>query len=273
MRKYPGNMAGAKYGTGYCDAQCPHDIKFINGEANSEGWKNGEGKYGSCCSEMDIWEANSMSTAYTSHVCTVKGQTRCEGSDCTGTGFCDEGGCDFNSYRLGDKTFYGPSSSFAVDTTKPITVVTQFITTDGTDKGDLSEIRRLWVQNGKLIQSRNVTVGGKVFTSITDDFCDAKSKEFKENNDYGQRGGHKAMGESLDRGVVLVMSIWDDHAAYMLWLDSQYPVDAPPSSPGVSRGSCPTTSGKPEEVESKYRDASVTFSNIKYGELDSTYKH
>lgn len=33
------NKAGAKYGTGYCDAQCPHDIKFIDGEGNSEGWK------------------------------------------------------------------------------------------------------------------------------------------------------------------------------------------------------------------------------------------
>ncbi len=78
------------------------------------------------------------------------------------------------------------------------------------------------------------------------------------------------MGESLDRGVVLVMSIWDDHAAYMLWLDSQYPVDAPPSSPGVSRGSCPTTSGKPEEVESKYRDARVRNripDASKYGQL------
>jgi cellulose 1,4-beta-cellobiosidase len=31
--KYPSNKAGAKYGTGYCDAQCPRDIKFINGEA------------------------------------------------------------------------------------------------------------------------------------------------------------------------------------------------------------------------------------------------
>ena len=26
------NKAGAKYGTGYCDSQCPQDIKFINGE-------------------------------------------------------------------------------------------------------------------------------------------------------------------------------------------------------------------------------------------------
>jgi len=31
IAKYPGNKAGAKYGTGYCDAQCPNP-KFINGE-------------------------------------------------------------------------------------------------------------------------------------------------------------------------------------------------------------------------------------------------
>jgi cellulose 1,4-beta-cellobiosidase len=55
------NKAGAEYGTGYCDAQCPHDLKFVEGEANSEGWKDGFGKFGSCCMEMDIWEANSQS--------------------------------------------------------------------------------------------------------------------------------------------------------------------------------------------------------------------
>ena len=32
MSRFPGNKAGAKYGTGYCDSQCPTDIKFINGE-------------------------------------------------------------------------------------------------------------------------------------------------------------------------------------------------------------------------------------------------
>lgn len=32
LASYPTNKAGAKYGTGYCDAQCPQDIKFINGE-------------------------------------------------------------------------------------------------------------------------------------------------------------------------------------------------------------------------------------------------
>ena len=34
MSKYSGNKAGAKYGTGYCDSQCPRDIKYINGEVS-----------------------------------------------------------------------------------------------------------------------------------------------------------------------------------------------------------------------------------------------
>lgn len=34
MARFPGNKAGAKYGTGYCDSQCPGDIKFINGEVS-----------------------------------------------------------------------------------------------------------------------------------------------------------------------------------------------------------------------------------------------
>ena len=34
MSRFPGNKAGAKYGTGYCDTQCPRDIKFINGEVS-----------------------------------------------------------------------------------------------------------------------------------------------------------------------------------------------------------------------------------------------
>ncbi len=32
ISRFPANKAGSKYGTGYCDTQCPHDIKFINGE-------------------------------------------------------------------------------------------------------------------------------------------------------------------------------------------------------------------------------------------------
>ena len=62
MGRYPGNRAGAAYGTGYCDAQCPHDVKFINGEANIVDWNTttAEGSYGSCCTEMDIWEVSTV---------------------------------------------------------------------------------------------------------------------------------------------------------------------------------------------------------------------
>ena len=80
---YETNKCGANYGTGYCDAQCPHDLKFISGEANSEGWtpsdndvNSGTGHFGSCCAEMDIWEANSMATAYTPHTCGIPGESK-----------------------------------------------------------------------------------------------------------------------------------------------------------------------------------------------------
>lgn len=79
------------------------------------------------------------------------------------------------------------------------------------------------------------------------------------------------MGESMERGMVLVMSLWDDHAANMLWLDSSYPPTKDPSAPGVTRGSCSPDSGKPSDVESQHPNSSVTYSNIKYGEIGSTY--
>jgi|EP01047_Picozoa_sp_COSAG01_P070496 cellulose 1,4-beta-cellobiosidase len=46
LAKYPGNTAGARYGTGYCDGQCPHDIKFINGEANLLNWTGSDSSSG-----------------------------------------------------------------------------------------------------------------------------------------------------------------------------------------------------------------------------------
>lgn len=53
------------------------------------------------------------------------------------------------------------------------------------------------------------------------------------------------MGGSLDRGKVLVLSLWDDHAVHMLWFDSTYPPDKSLSGPGVTRGTCSTSTGVP----------------------------
>lgn len=41
------------------------------------------------------------------------------------------------------------------------------------------------------------------------------------------------MGAAMDRGMVLTMSLWDDHQANCYWLDSTYPVGA--STPGAAR--------------------------------------
>jgi len=79
------------------------------------------------------------------------------------------------------------------------------------------------------------------------------------------------MGEALKRGMVLVMSLWDDHYARMLWLDSDYPTDLPSNAPGVHRGPCATTSGDPKDVEENSPHAKVVFSNIRYGDINSTF--
>merc|ERR1712061_296214 len=72
----------------------------------------------------------------------------------------------------------------------------------------------------------------------------------------------------MEKGMVLVMSLWDDHKTNMLWLDSTDPVGS--SAPGAARGSCSTDSGKPDDVESNAPDSSVTYSNIRFGEIGST---
>ncbi|KAJ8489962.1 hypothetical protein ONZ45_g13373 [Pleurotus djamor] len=280
--RFSGNKAGARYGTGYCDAQCPHDIKWINGEANVLDWavsatdeNAGTGRYGSCCPEMDIWEANSEATAYTPHVCRDFGQYRCSGNECGDGanrygGVCDKDGCDFNSYRMGDHNFIGRGKT--VDTTQKMTVVTQFITHNGQDNGHLVEIRRKYVQGGVVYENSYSTFTElSSFNSISDDLCVAQKDLFGDNHYYNLNGGTEKMGQSIDNGMVLIMSLWSDHAAHMLWLDSDYPLDKSTALPGVSRGACPTTSGNPDDVVRDHANASVTFSNIKYGTLGSTF--
>lgn len=276
------NKAGTKYGTGYCDAQCPKDIKFINGKANSDGWagssnnaNTGLGKTGSCCNEMDIWEANKISNAVTPHSCSP-GNAACTSDETCGSGdgnrykgYCDKDGCDFNPFRMGNTSFYGPGKT--IDTSKPLTVVTQFVTSDNTANGDLVEIRRKYVQGGKVFDQPTSNVAGVSGNTITDNFCKNQKSAFGDTNDFAVKGGLKAMGDAFADGMVLVMSLWDDYDVNMHWLNSPYPTDADPSKPGVARGTCSTTSGKPADVESKYPGATVTYSNIKTGPFGSTF--
>jgi len=108
------------------------------------------------------------------------------------------------------------------------------------------------------------------YNSLSDEMCQAYKPIFGDEDTFTEKGGMKKMGKSMDNGMVLVMSIWDDHAADMLWLDSTYPVDK--TTPGGPRGSCATTSGKPDDVEAHDGSAFVTYSDIKFGEIGSTFK-
>eukprot|EP00931_Biecheleriopsis_adriatica_P023066 TRINITY_DN1465_c0_g1_i6.p1 TRINITY_DN1465_c0_g1~~TRINITY_DN1465_c0_g1_i6.p1 ORF type:complete len:457 (-),score=96.83 TRINITY_DN1465_c0_g1_i6:264-1634(-) len=258
------NEAGAKFGTGYCDAQCPNE-KFV--------WDTNKGI---CCVEMDIWEANKMATAYTPHPCSTVGPTKCEGIDCgygengeRWKGLCDKDGCDMNAYRMNATMFYGPGPDYELDSTKPMTVVTQFLTDD---QGNLSEIKRIYVQDGKVINHaetniRNVTG----HNSITDDFCSAQKTAFSDIDHHKEKGGLKSMGEALKRGMVLSLSIWDDYSTQMRWLDSSFPADADRQSPGVARGPCKGDENHPDHVRAHFPDSYVAYSNIRYGPIGSTF--
>jgi cellulose 1,4-beta-cellobiosidase len=171
---------------------------------------------------------------------------------------------------MGDHPFYGRHGGFTIDSTKEATVVTQFITSDGTDSGDLVDIIQFYVQDGVVIPHSNSSIAGVTGSSITNEFCSQMKKAFGDINDFAQKGGLKAMGEALDRGMVLVLSLWDDSLANMLWLDSDYPTNVPPSTPGVARGPCRTTTGKPEYLRAKYPSASVQYTRLAFGAIGST---
>lgn len=77
------------------------------------------------------------------------------------------------------------------------------------------------------------------------------------------------MEKAMVEGMVLVLSIWDDGASNMLWLDSTYPVNS--TDPGAVRGPCSTDSGDPKVIEPGSK-ASATYSNIRFGEIGTTDK-
>ncbi|RYO81703.1 hypothetical protein DL766_006746 [Monosporascus sp. MC13-8B] len=273
MASYPSNKAGAKYGTGYCDAQCARDLKFVGGKGNIEGWKPSEndpnagvGSLGGCCAEIDVWESNSHSFALTPHPCTENEYHVCKDKTCGGTysedrfaGKCDANGCDYNPYRMGNTNFYGKGKT--VDTSKKFTVVTRF---------ERDKLTQFFVQNGKKIEIPGPTYSGLPASSaITPEFCKNQFKVFNDRDRFSECGGFPQVNRALQIPMVLVMSIWDDHYANMLWLDSIYPPEKA-GQPGAARGDCPQNSGVPSEVEATYPNAQVIWSNIRFGPVGST---
>ncbi|KAG6906505.1 hypothetical protein DXG01_013575 [Tephrocybe rancida] len=85
----------------------------------------------------------------------------------------------------GDKTSYSPDLNVGI--TKKLNVVTQFISSDGTANGDLTEIHRLYVQNGAVIQnSKTIIPGLDSYDSITGAYCDTQKTTFNDTAVSGQ---------------------------------------------------------------------------------------
>jgi cellulose 1,4-beta-cellobiosidase len=98
---------------------------------------------------------------------------------------------------MGDTSFLGQGKT--VDTSSKITVVTQFLTTDNSTSGALREIRRLYVQNGQVIQNSKTNVEGmQEYDSVSDEFCSAQKTAFGDPNTYQAKGGMAAMGKSFE---------------------------------------------------------------------------
>ena len=81
----------------------------------------------------------------------------------------------------------------------------------------LTEIRRKYVQNGVVVDNSVTKVSGVTQTDkITDAYCKEQKTVFGDKNHFAQLGGLDAMGGSLSRGMVLALSVWDDHAVNAL---------------------------------------------------------
>ena len=231
----------AAYGTGYYDAQCASDIKYVGSQLNSQNW-------GMCGVEMDIFEGNRYASAMTPHNCKTsplvcKDPLTCGSGSNRYKGTCDKDGADFNPYRAGNLELYGPGKQ--VDTTKKFTVHTRFHAPNGV----LERIERLYTQNGKTLSVHN----------MTDASIAAQKTKFGEKNHHQELGGLKAMGEAFKRGsMVLVISLWDDTTAQMAWLDGVYPPGS--SSPGAKRGPCPITDAM--TLRKTVPNSSATVSNL-----------
>jgi len=266
MDKDGGYPTGASIGTGYCDAQCPRGMKTIGGKPDTNNTPQ-------CCFEMDLWEANRRTAAFTAHPCQlpdggdVLGNYVCEGAACNsgsaeGEGVCDGIGCDVNPYRNGLTEFYNRHDA-EVSSAKPITVTTQFHAAGG----KLLEVKRKYIQDGEVVEIPLTKWGSmSINTSLTDEYCQAESQNFSHapaTSFISKHGGIQSQGKSLARGNVLAISLWSDDSSHMLWLDGTM---NEAKSAGDVRGPCGT-----EDNSNGLEGASVTFSNFRFGDIGTTF--
>lgn len=91
---------------------------------------------------------------------------------------------------------------------------------------------------------------------LDNEYCNATGAD-----KYMDLGATEGMGAAMSRGMVLVFSIWWDKGSFMEWLDGL----------GSNAGPCNATEGDPEVIKSIQPDTQVTFSQIRWGDIGSTF--
>lgn len=119
--------------------------------------------------------------------------------ECGSDGVCDKSGCGMNPYRMGEPDYYG--LGMVVDTTRPFSVVTQFPADDASG-GGLASYRRLYVQDGTVIEMPSVDVDGAQQNTMDDAYCTSTGAD-----KYMDLGATAGMGGAMSRGMVLVFSL------------------------------------------------------------------
>jgi cellulose 1,4-beta-cellobiosidase len=140
-----------------------------------------------------------------------------------------------------------------MDTSKKLTVVTQFISDNGSQNEILKEVRRSDLQNGNVLETVATIQIGKLYNTIENDSCMNGSVE---DDTYMHLGGYAAFTKSLRMGAILTMSFWTDGS--MRWLDE---IDGWP---------CTSPGGK-DAVIAKNKNSFVEFSKIQYVDINTTY--
>jgi hypothetical protein len=140
----------------------------------------------------------------------------------------------------------------------------------------------VYIQDGKEIANPASKEPGVEGAALSDGYCKAIKSKFKDTrgrkqkegsfDQFGKHGGMKKVGESLDRGMVLVLSLWDDPGDNMRWLDSISPKHNQ-KAPGAVRGPCDRDQGEAMHERRMHQRAFVTYGNLSYGAIGSTVKN
>jgi len=255
-----GNKAGARFGTGYCDAHCPRDLQFVAGEANMLDWDldANMGRYGHCCHELRLWRANAQDASLSMHPCSFDGAARCEGGACgsdASRSLCEgEGGCELPAQGGSGDDLFGDGGF--VDTTRPFTVVTRFLTDDGSDKGQLSAVQRLFVQDGRVIGGGVDADEISVSPQLTEAYCRDQAAASGQSKTWNGRR-LQTLGKALDRGMVMVLALEDETG-----LTNH-------SAGGHRLRPCPVDSGEPA-ARAAYAESMVSYWGFRHGPIGST---